>query len=291
MRYKGLLPVIMLLLLALTAGCSGAASTAAVAPADSQTQAQSQIQAKPPLQSQTPPQQDSGPAPQPAVQADPAKKAYLTFDDGPNSHFTGQVLDILKKYNVKASFAVIGSNVEKNPEVLKRIVDEGHVVVDHTYSHDYKKIYASPAAFVADLEKGNRAIASATGSEVKIFRAPGGPSKLSKPFFDLLKKDGYISLSWNVASADTDPKGVTPEQIVDNVEKGVINIEKMKKPPIILMHDGTEINLSADKPGTAVHTYIQNRNADLAALPVIIEFLQARGYTLAGVDQNTPPAW
>lgn len=289
MRYKRLLPVIMLLILALTAGCSGVSSTAAVTPADSQTQVQTQ--AKSLTQAQTSPQTDSGAAPQPAVPADPAKKVYLTFDDGPNSHFTGQLLDILKKYNVKASFAVIGSNVEKNPAVLKRIVDEGHVVVNHTYSHDYKKIYASPAAFVADLERGNQAIASATGSGVKIFRAPGGPSKLSKPFFDLLNKDGYKSLSWNVASADTDPKGITPEQIVSNVEKGVINIEKMKKTPIILMHDGTEINLNADKPGTAVHTYIHNREGDVAALPAIIEFLQARGYTFAGVDENTPPAW
>lgn len=275
--------LLLTLVLALLTGCAGVPTTAAVAPVDSKSTSQTS--------SATAPASNSSDSPVSPVSSDPAKKVYLTFDDGPNSHFTGQVLDILKKFGVKATFCVVGTNIERNPDVLKRIVEEGHTVVNHTQTHDYKKIYASPEAFLADLKRGNQSIAAVTGSEVKIFRAPGGPTKLNKSYFELLTKHGYKSLSWNVASNDTDPKGVSPEQLIDNVEKGVIRIENMKKTPIILMHDGTEINMSADKPGTAVHTYIHNRESDVAALPAIIEFLQAKGYTFAGVDEKTPAAW
>lgn len=271
--------LLLILALALLTGCAGVPPTAAVTPVEPQSQVQTQTN------SGTTPTSDL------TVSPDPAKKAYLTFDDGPNSHYTGLILDILKKHGVRATFVVVGSNIERNPEVFKRILNEGHSVVNHTQTHDYKKIYASPEAFLADLERCNQSIAPVMGSGVKIFRAPGGPSKLTKNFYQLLNKNGYQSLGWNVASADTDPKGVSPEQIIDNVEKGVIRVENMKKVPIILMHDGTEINLSADKPGTAVHNYIRSRESDVAALPVIIQFLQARGYTFAGVDENTPSAW
>ncbi|MCL6635765.1 MAG: polysaccharide deacetylase family protein, partial [Peptococcaceae bacterium] len=182
-------------------------------------------------------------------------------------------------------------NIERNPDVFQRILAEGHHVINHSYSHDYKKIYTRPEAFLDDLEQANHAIAAFTGEECKIFRAPGGPSKLNKNFRELLNRKGYRSLGWNVASADTDPNGVSPEQIVQNVIEGVNRIESMKKTPIILMHDGTEINVNMDKPGTATKNYIRNRESDVAALPVIIEFLQEKGYTFAGVDENTPPAW
>lgn len=225
------------------------------------------------------------------IAPDPAKKVYLTFDDGPNSHFTGQILDILKNSGVKATFVVIGSNIEQNPEVFMRILNEGHSVVNHTYCHDYKKIYESPEAFLADLDRCNKTISAHGGSAAKIYRAPGGSSKMSKTFYEIISKNGYKTLDWNVSSADSDPKGVSPEQIIENVKNGVINIEKMEKTPIILMHDGTQINPKVDKPGEAVENYIRSRESDVAALPVIINYLQSRGYTFAGVDENTPPAW
>ena len=227
----------------------------------------------------------------PVILPDPDKKVYLTFDDGPNSHYTGLILDILNKYDVKATFVVVGSNIERNPDVFNRILAEGHGVVNHTYSHDYKKIYETPQAFLADLERCDQAIAPVAGSGTNIFRAPGGPSALKKSFFELLNKHGYKSLGWNVSSADTDPKGISPEQITENVKSGVIRVENIKRAPIILMHDGTEINLSVKNPSTAVQNYIRNRESDVAALPDIIEFLLARGYTFALVDENTPAAW
>lgn len=222
---------------------------------------------------------------------DPAKKVYLTFDDGPNSHFTGLILDVLKNSGVKATFVVIGSNIEKNPDVFKRIVLEGHSVVNHTFCHDYDQLYQSPDSLLADLARCDQAIAALGGNAAKIFRAPGGSSWLDESFYDYLNNNGYKTLDWNVSSADSDPKGVSPEQIIANVKNGVINIEKMEKTPIILMHDGTEINLHVDNPGEAVENYIRSRESDVAALPEIINFLKSRGYTFAGVDHDTPAAW
>jgi peptidoglycan/xylan/chitin deacetylase (PgdA/CDA1 family) len=221
----------------------------------------------------------------------PVKKAYLTFDDGPNSHFTLQILDILKKYGVTATFMVVGQNVEKNPTILKRIVTEGHHVANHSYSHDYKKIYAGPEAFLTDLQLCNQAINNTIGHPVNVFRPPGSPQNFKPSYQKLVSAHGYHPISWNVTGGDTDPRPVTPEQIVENVITGVEKVEKMKKTPIILLHDGAEVDLGLDKPGTIVHNYINNRKSDVAALPKIIEFLQARGYTFVGADENTPPAW
>ena len=121
-----------------------------------------------------------------AIPPEPLKKVYLTFDDGPNSYYTGQILDILNDYGIKASFAVLGVNIDKNPDVLQRIVDEGHGIINHSYSHDYNRVYKSPEAFLEELESCNESIAGITGRGVKIFRAPGGPSKLNKETFKLL---------------------------------------------------------------------------------------------------------
>ncbi len=288
MLYKYAL--LLLLTLVLFAGCSGTPPVT-IPPAEPQEQAQVKASSPSVANQESLPTASDAVQETPAVLPVPDKKVYLTFDDGPNSHFTGLILDILKKYDVKATFVVVGSNIERNPNVLHRILNEGHSVVNHTYSHDYKKIYESPQSFLAELEQCNQCIAPIAGSRTNIFRAPGGPSALKKSFFELLDKHGYKSLGWNVSSADTDPKGVSPEQIVENVKNGVIRVENMKRTPIILMHDGTEINLSLNNPGTAVQNYIRNRESDVAALPAIIEFLQAKGYTFACVDENTPSAW
>ena len=231
------------------------------------------------------------PEPEPEIPPESLKKVYLTFDDGPNSYYTGLVLDILKDYGVKASFAVLGVNIDRNPDVLQRILNEGHGIINHSYSHDYNRVYSSPEAFLEELELCNKSIAEVVGSGVKIFRAPGGPSKINKETFELLRQHGYISISWNVASADTDPKGVSKEQILANVQNGVKLVESIKKTPIVLMHDGTEINRNGVIPGSAVASFIRSRESVVAALPEIIEYLREQDYTFAVVDENTPPAW
>ncbi|MGB9804776.1 polysaccharide deacetylase family protein, partial [Desulfofundulus sp.] len=114
----------------------------------------------------------------PRAEAVTNKRVYLTFDDGPNNIFTPRILDILKQEGARATFMVVGTNVVKNPEVVHRIVDEGNGLANHTFSHNYKKIYRSPEAFIADLNRCSDAVQAITGRPVKVFRAPGGPENL-----------------------------------------------------------------------------------------------------------------
>lgn len=222
--------------------------------------------------------------------ANPPKYVYLTFDDGPNTNFTGRILDILSQQQVKASFAVVGLNAEKNPDLLKRIAKEGHTVINHTYTHDYKKIYASPEALLADMEKTNQVLEKILGHYENYFRPPGGPGYLNKLFREKLKENGYQLVGWNVTGGDSDPQGVTPEQVYHKVANGLAKVEKLKLTPIILLHDGAQLSTINVSPDSAIGKYVQNRESVVSALPRIIELLKQKGYTFAVVDENTPPS-
>ncbi len=219
------------------------------------------------------------------------KTVYLTFDDGPNSHFTGKVLEILDEEQVKASFMVVGTNALQNSELIKQMVDKGHAVVNHTYSHNYKYIYSSPANFMEDLEKNRRFLISLTGKDSMIFRAPGGPARLKKPYWDMLIEKGYKSISWNITGGDTDPAGVTPEQVFNNIASGLDKVEKAHLTPIVLLHDGSQLSSLEAEPGSSKYRYIQSRNSVVTALPEIIHLFKEKGYTFVQVDENTPKAW
>ncbi|NLY46727.1 MAG: polysaccharide deacetylase family protein, partial [Tissierella sp.] len=94
-----------------------------------------------------------------ALENDPnAKFAYLTFDDGPSATVTPAILDILKEYNIKATFFVVGSMVDKYPHMLKRIWDEGHKIGNHSYSHDYKYLYRNSKNFMNDINRADKAL-------------------------------------------------------------------------------------------------------------------------------------
>ncbi len=232
----------------------------------------------------------NGPAgtrpPSPLSPARPAttwRIVYLTFDDGPNSAFTPQILDILRDHGVKATFMVVGRNVQINPAVLRRIRQEGHAVGNHSYNHDYG-LFRSPAGFAADLERAEAAISSLTGVRPRIYRPPGGPHHLTPACREILRARGYRVVAWNVTSADTDPHGVTPEQLVRNVVEGVRNL-KGNAPAIVLMHDGTQTAPGRPAPGTPGYVYLKNREATVAALPVIIRQLKELGCTFHTLDE------
>lgn len=219
------------------------------------------------------------------------KIVYLTFDDGPNRFFTPQILDILARYNVKATFMVVGANIPQNKEIVQRMVAEGHALGNHTYSHDYRKIYRSPEAFMQDLHLCGELLREFTGKPVKIFRAPGGPSNLSLELKQRLKQSGYHSIGWNVIGDDTNPCGASAEHIYQTVMEGINRVEKTNAVPIILLHDGADLHTLQAPPNSALARYIETRKNLVLALPKIIESLQARGYTFAVVDERTPQAW
>lgn len=107
--------------------------------------------------------------------ADGERKVYLTFDDGPSGN-TGEILDILAEYDVKATFFVVGKEEEKYQPLYKRIVEEGHTLAMHSYSHKYDEIYQSKESFAADLSKLQEFLYDTTGVWCRYCRFPGGSS-------------------------------------------------------------------------------------------------------------------
>lgn len=102
------------------------------------------------------------------------KTMYLTFDDGPSEENTAAVLDILKEYNIQATFFVVGENVRRHPEVARRIVEEGHTIGIHCNRHEYGELYESVDSYLADFREAYDAVYEVTGVEAKLFRFPGG---------------------------------------------------------------------------------------------------------------------
>lgn len=196
------------------------------------------------------------------------KKVYLTFDDGPGSQ-TAKILDVLKKNHVKATFFVTGKEDASSKKIYQRIVKEGHTLAMHSYSHIQDVIYDSKEAFEKDLKQINRCLYEATGVHTKFYRFPGGSStqNTSLPiqnFIDVLNKNHYLYLDWNVISPDINNANATKEQVVTGVMQGVDAYDTA----VVLMYD------VADKPMT------------VKALPSIIKQIKAKNYELLPVDES-----
>lgn len=187
------------------------------------------------------------------------KKVYLTFDDGPSSN-TDQILDILKDYDVKATFFVVGKTDERSVKAYQRIVEEGHTLAMHSYSHRYDEIYESKEAFARDLNSLQEYLYETTGVWPRIYRFPGGSSNtVSKvdmqELIEYLTDIGITYFDWNVASGDAVSRTLPAETIVNNCLSG---IEKQKE-SVILMHDAS------------------NKETTIEALPQIIEAILEQG--------------
>lgn len=198
------------------------------------------------------------------------KIIYLTFDDGPSSN-TAKVLDILKKYNAKATFFVTG-NGQKYNHLIKRAHDEGNTIGLHTYTHQYDKVYSSVDNYFNDLDKIGQMVKTEIGFVPKYIRFPGGASntvskKYTKGIMTILTAEvqnkGYQYYDWNASSGDAGGNNVAVSSIVRNATSShAKNIN-------ILFHD------------TAA------KNTTVQALPQIIEYYQALGYTFKGIDDSS----
>lgn len=165
------------------------------------------------------------------------KTLYLTFDDGPSEENTARVLDILKQRNIKASFFLVGENVEKHPELVRRIAAEGHTIGIHCYSHDYRKLYESVESYVEDFERARKAVFDAAGVDIRIFRFPGGSinNHNKKVYADIIKEmndRGYVYYDWN-ASLEDAAADIQPAQLVANGVQTTLGRNKV----ILLAHD------------------------------------------------------
>lgn len=199
-------------------------------------------------------------------------KVYLTFDDGP-SIYTNDILDILDSYNVKATFFVVGKEETNAEEALQRIVDEGHTLGMHSYSHKYKELYESMDSFTQDFARIRDYIYQATGVESVCYRFPGGSSNTISEidmhdFIDYLDSQGVEYYDWNVSSGDGGSMKLSTDTLLENCTKDI----DTRDTSIILLHD------SAEKPTT------------VEALPDIIENILARPDTvILPITENTRP--
>ena len=185
----------------------------------------------------TPPTEPEEPAVKPVDPANPTGGViYLTFDDGPGRH-TGRLLDILAKYNVKASFFLVNTGYIST---ASRIAAEGHTVAMHSVTHNFQEIYASEEAFFADLEKMQAIIQEHSGVKSMLMRFPGGSSNTVSRFNEgimtrltaMVEEQGYTYFDWNVDSRDAGGAS-TPIEVYNNVVSAVAT----RKTSVVLMHD------------------------------------------------------
>lgn len=177
---------------------------------------------------------------------DGRKVVYLTFDDGP-SHNTERILDILDEYNVKATFFTIGNEAEEFVDVYKRIIEDGHSLGMHSYSHKYSEIYKSVEAFDADFNKVSGYIESVTGVAPKLYRFPGGSSNLvsaipMENFIRYLNEKNVTYFDWNVSAQDAEGKELPVETMLDNIFKDI----NKKDICVVLMHDSDDLGTTVD---------------------------------------------
>ena len=174
-----------------------------------------------------------------------SKTIYLTFDDGP-SIYTEELLDILAKYNVKATFFVVGN---PSPEILKRMHDEGHAIGAHSLTHNYKKIYSSEENYFNDLDAMLDIIENATGERTKLIRFPGGSSNTVSKAYNIgimgrlaekVNEKGYTYFDWNVSSGDAG-ETISSKQVFNNIIKGI----KEYNVPVVLQHDTKKYSIDA----------------------------------------------
>lgn len=200
------------------------------------------------------------------------RRVYLTFDDGPSSN-TSRILDILAEYDVKATFFVVGKEEEQYQELYKRIVDEGHTLGMHSYSHKYDEIYQSVDSFAQDMSKLQEFLYETTGVWCRYCRFPGGSSNTVSrvDMYDLiayLDEQDITYFDWNVASGDASNSYISKEAIISNC----ISTLPQYQESIILMHDAS------------------NKNTTVEALPALIEQIQAMDNTvIVPITEDTEP--
>ena len=159
----------------------------------------------------------------------------LTFDDGPHPKYTPIVLEILSKHNIKAIFFVIGNNIKNNPEIVKRIIDEGHVIGNHSQNHNLMMSLFSKSKLMKEIITAQNTIKEITSINTAIFRPPVGYTNPNYAF--VLQKLKIKCIGWTLRSYDTIYK--TPEKLVKRL------VSKTKPKGIILLHDNLLVTVSA----------------------------------------------
>ena len=176
------------------------------------------------------------------------KYVYFTFDDGPTSAITPQVLDILKEENVPATFFILGHRAEKNPHLVKRAYDEGHYIANHGYSHSYSTIYAGTETVWGEYARTEQIIRNCIENQAYnsyLFRFPGGSSggkysKIKAEAKEYFESQKVATINWNALNGDAEGAETREEQL-EYIER-----TSTDNTIILLMHDASDKQVTVD---------------------------------------------
>ena len=208
----------------------------------------------------------------PAAPDSEEKIVYLTFDDGP-SVITAEILDVLKERQVPATFFVIGATTERGQSLYRRIVEEGHSLGIHSYSHRYHQIYQSAENYLKDFDQLADHLESITGVRPNIFRFPGGSNNrhAEKAVLDEIKaameQRGAAWFDWNAVAKDAGSKATPAETMFETITKTAGDQNQI----LILMHDDTIRTTAAQ------------------CVEMLIDHYQALGYRFEKLTADVPP--
>ena len=205
------------------------------------------------------------------VRTDGKKVVYLTFDDGPSTTNTPRILDVLDRYNVKATFFTLGKSIEANEEaksILKDTVKRGHAIANHTYGHDYSYLYPNKTMnvenIVSDLEKSENSMKAVLGKDfsTRVIRLPGGywswEGRMAMK--EAMEEDGYCNVDWNALNKDAEGKTKNADELLQSTKETIEVLGPNADSVVLLMHD----------------TY--GKEETVKALPQIIEYLKGKGF-------------
>ncbi|WP_285397992.1 polysaccharide deacetylase family protein [Lysinibacillus sp. fls2-241-R2A-57] len=185
------------------------------------------------------------------------KVIALTFDDGPHKKYTPDILDILSKYNAKATFFIVGENAEKNPELALRVYEEGHELAIHTYTHPLR---TNVSKLMKEIKQSHATIFGITGYSPVLFRPVKG--QYTDAMIDAIVKEGYKVVMWSWHLDTFDWKNPGEKRIVNTVLKGA------KPGSVVLFHDGGG-----------------NREQTVRALKIILPELEKQGYKFVTISE------
>lgn len=199
------------------------------------------------------------------------KRVYLTFDDGP-SIYTEEILEVLRKNDVKATFFVVYYKEPYMWEEYSRIVEEGHTLAMHSYSHEYDKVYANAESFREDVDMIHDFLYEQTGVDCKYYRFPGGSSNTVSEVdiqdcIAYLNEKGYVYFDWNALSEDAVDHDASSYELVNRI---MGYVRSNSGDSIVLMHD------------------ISVTHATVEGLQLLIDTLKEEGYEICPIDDNTP---
>ena len=186
------------------------------------------------------------------------KAVAITFDDGPNPEFTIKALDLLKKYNAKATFFCIGQHVEKHPEIVKQIISQGHLIGNHTYSHSRSFGFLSTTQVISELHKTKSIVSNLIRKEMTLYRPAFG---VTNPMIErAVKKLKVNSIGWNVRSLDTTPR--TEKLVLNRITK------KLSEGDIILLHDTSQKSVNVLEQ---LLLFLQEKNLESITIDQLLE--------------------